>query len=463
MSTPAATLEATWPHSVAASLRLVLAQAAVAGYLAGFSLLPNEWLHLGWLLAAGGAALAVPDGQRSWRRHPAGVGAGGWLAAAFLLWMTLRSCGTDVFLFDQASQEVGRGLLGTALLVLFCVLLWPLARAPGSLRVAGWATGLSAALAAALSLGLCYFVLPGHVPGERLRNLLVHGGLNSVCTGLVFGFAAVWLTALAQEVRAGLWRRLAWMVAGLLHVAAFFSGSRGVMLALVCGHAALFAAGGWRRGVRSGTVLLLTGLFYFTSAPLMARIAAWRAGPPEAAAAAAMAAAPPQLTAHWEKALERQDNGRFDIYRAGWNATDNVWAGIGQWGVADIWQCDLQPDPCGLMKHLHSAFFATFVHGGVIGAALLLALLACAARCAWRLARRQGDATWLTLLAFGCGGLLFDGESLTSLATAPRFEGLLFWLPVTVALARGGGGKGGNLRLGEMYAKAAPVGTRTIA
>jgi hypothetical protein len=90
-----------------------------------------------------------------------------------------------------------------------------------------------------------------------------------------------------------------------------------------------------------------------------------------------------------------------------------------------------------MMTHLHSAFFATFVHGGIIGAVLLLALLLQALRSARNLAQK-GDATWIALLAFGCGGLLFDGESLTSLATAPRFEGLLFWLPVVVVLARGG-------------------------
>ena len=49
----------------------------------------------------------------------------------------------------------------------------------------------------------------------------------------------------------------------------------------------------------------------------------------------------------------------------------------------------------------------------------------------------RGEVIWISLLAFGCAGLLFDGESLASLTTAPRFEGLLFWLPLTVALARG--------------------------
>lgn len=435
MSTPAVTLAPSWPHSSAAFVRLVLAQVAVAGYTAGFSVLPSEWWHLGWLLVAGCATLAVPDGASGTLHRPAGPGP--WLVAAYLTWMTLRSCCGDAFLFNHAPYETARGLRGTALLVLFCVVLWPLARNPRAMNVVGWTTGMAAAVAAALSLGLCYFVLPGHVPGERLQNLLVHGGLNPVCTGLIFGFAALWLTVLVTSVRTPCWRRLGWAGVTLLHVAAFFSGSRGVMLALVCGHAALLAACGWRGAAKGCAVLVLTGAFYFTSAPLMAKIAAWREPPAAAAPASAAAAPAPKLTEHWHKALARQDNGRLDIYRAGWYATNNVWAGIGQWGVRDVWQCDLQPDPCTMMTHLHSAFFATYVHGGLIGAALLLGLTTCAARGAWRAARR-GDAAWVVLLAFGCGGLLFDGESLATLATAPRFEGLLFWLPVVVALARSG-------------------------
>jgi O-antigen ligase len=178
------------------------------------------------------------------------------------------------------------------------------------------------------------------------------------------------------------------------------------------------------------SVFVITGMLYFTSAPLLARIAVWRAE-------SAVVIESPALTHHLQKAVERGDNGRFDIYRAGWNALDNPWLGTGQWGVRDVWQCELQPDPCSMMTHLHSAFFATFVHGGIIGAVLLLALLLQALRSARDLAQK-GDATWIALLAFGSGGLLFDGESLTSLATAPRFEGLLFWLPVVVVLARGG-------------------------
>ncbi len=427
MNAFATTISPAWSGTSAGTQRPITVQIAVTGYLAGFSVLPNQWFHLGWLLLVGMVAVVWKDHQAQRPRLP--VHPGACLIPAFLLWMTLRSCCSEAFLQGSNSGEVIRGVLGSLLLALFCALTWQLAQDREALRTTGWITGISAGCAALISLVLTYLVLPGHVAGERLMNVLVHGGLNPICTGLIFGFSAVWLAALVEGKALPVPRRLAWAFIALLHLAAFFSGSRGVMLALACGHAALLLARGWRRGVAALGVFVITGMLYFTSAPLLARIASWRAE------SAMVIEAEPTLTLHLQKAVERGDNGRFDIYRAGWNALDNLWLGTGQWGVRDVWQCELQPDPFGMMTHLHSAFFATFVHGGIIGTALLLALLLQALRSARNLAQ-QGDAAWVALLAFGCGGLLFDGESLTSLATAPRFEGLLFWLPVVVVLRR---------------------------
>jgi hypothetical protein len=426
MNASATTISPAWSDTFAGTLRPMAAQIAVTGYLAGFSVLPNEWFHLGWLLLVGCLAFVWKENPAQRLRQPVHLGA--CLIAAFLVWMTLRSCGSEAFLQGHASSEVMRGVLGSLLLALFCALTWQVARDRETLRTTGWITGILAGCAALISLVLSYFVLPGHVAGERLVNLLVHGGLNPICTGLIFGFSAVWLAALVEDNVLPMPRRLAWALIALLHLAAFFSGSRGVMLALACGHAALLLARGWRRGAAAFGVFVITGMLYFTSAPFLAQIAIWRAE-------SAVEIKTPALTHHLHKAVERGDSGRFDIYRAGWNALDNLWLGTGQWGVRDVWQCELQPDPCSMMTHLHSAFFATFVHGGIIGAVLLLALLVQSLRSARNLAQ-QGDATWLALLAFGCGGLLFDGESLTSLATAPRFEGLLFWLPVVVVMRR---------------------------
>lgn len=400
----------------------------MTGFVAGHACLPNAWLHLGWLLIAGMMALTWTDWTpcfKRWRKD-----AGALAVVLFLLWMMVRSCIQVPFIQGHALDEIVRGIAGGVLLLMFCVLVWQQAQRREALDAMGWVTGMTSALAALVSLVLSYFVLPNHHAGERLMNLLVHGGLNPVCTGLIFGFAALWLAALVEHEAIPMPRRLAWAAVVLLHLAAFLSGSRGAMLALACGHAALLLARGWRRGARAASVFVITGMVYFTSAPLFERIAQWREEP---------AAVTPSrgITEHLQKAVERGDNSRLDIYRAGWHAMDNLWLGTGQWGVREVWQCELQAKTnISMMSHLHSAFFSTFVHGGIVGAVLLLVMLGCGIRRACHLAR-QGDAIWISLLAFGCGGLLFDGESLASLATAPRFEGLLFWLPLTVALARG--------------------------
>ena len=241
----------------------------------------------------------------------------------------------------------------------------------------------------------------------------------------------MWLAALVEKRSKPVPDRIAWAAIALLHFAAFLSGSRGAMLAMAGGHAVLLLARGWRRGRVAACVFVLTGLCYFTSAPLLTRIAQWRSQQVEATPASH------GITHHFQKAVARGDNSRLEIYRAGWNAMDSRWIGTGQWGVTGIWQCELQSKTdISMMGHLHSAFLATLVHGGIIGMTLLLVALGCGIKRAWRLAV-GGDATWLALLTFGCTGLLFDGESLASLATAPRFEGLLFWLPLTIALAHG--------------------------
>ena len=406
------------------------AQIAVAGFVAGHSFLPNHWLHLGWLLIAGAWALAWTDWASWIKRWQACAGARA--VVHFLAWMLIRSCVQIPFMAERAPDEVISGILGMLLLVMFCLLLWQQANNSDFLHSMGWMAGLTSALAALISIVLCYLVLPQHQAGERLMNLLVHGGLNPVCTGLIFGFSAVWLAALMEGRAIPLPRWLGWSTVGLLHFAAFLSGSRGAMLALACGHLVLLLTRGWRRGGAAACVFVITAALYFTSAPLFARIQHWR----ESAPLVAVMAAPHHVTHPFQKVMERGDNSRLEIYRAGWHAVDNVWMGAGQWGVRGLWQCELQSKTSiMMMSHLHSVFFATFVHGGIIGAALLLVVLARGIQCAHRLAR-TGDATWISLLAFGCGGLLFDGESLTSLATAPRFEGLLFWLPLIVALAR---------------------------
>ena len=64
---------------------------------------------------------------------------------------------------------------------------------------------------------------------------------------------------------------------------------------------------------------------------------------------------------------------------------------------------------------------------------MLLGLIGLGVKKSWGLAR-AGQPQWLALLAYGLGGLIFDGQSACSLVTHPRFENLILWFPL-IAIA----------------------------
>lgn len=422
MNSSTATVVSAWPQAGVAWARAYAPHVALVGYVAGFSVLPNEWFHLGWLLCVGTWALISTSLGSEGARWP--VDRASLLISLFLGWMTLRSLAAEPFQHGQALLEAGRGLSGTALLVLLCLLLWRAGADALALRRVAQFSALCAAAAAATSIIFCYAYLPGHVPGERLQNILVHGGLNQVCTGLIFGFCGLWLLALPSSVPA------VRFLAAFLHWAALLSGSRGVMLALACGHAVLLAACGWRRGRSGLAVLLGAGGLYLVTLAVFDSYPRWHSRP----VLQHVAAAPAHV---WTHISDRADSGRLRIYQAGWRAASQPCFGLGQWGIKPTWHDGLLPDTHGIQGHLHSVFLATYLHGGLVGLLLLGLLLREAAVRACRLARGVApEPAWAALLAYGCAGLLFDGESLTSVATLPRFEGLLFWVPLVLTFSR---------------------------
>ncbi len=376
---------------------------AIIGLLAGYSCLPGPWLHDPWLILSSLVCvrfLSFPVSRSFW---PVG---------AFLGWMTLRS----VF---AAGHELGSGLAGVGLLVLALMLFVGAAQRPSLMAFIGVWTGHLTALAALISIGWHLRQWGVNFEDCRLHNLLVYGGLNPVCTGLLFGFYGLWLCALPLS-------RYTMLSALILTTAAFCSGSRGAMLSLLAGHGVLLAVHGFRRGWRPLLVLAVSALLFSLSGMAVERS-------PEAAASSASGISQP-----WERAIHRQNDGRKAIYAAGWRSIETTrdgWIGIGQWGTKDRWKRFLPADPWNLSGHLHSVFLATLVHGGVIGLGLLLVLIGHAARRAWaRL--REGDALWPCLFGYGLMALVFDGESLGSLLTLPRFETPLFWLPVMQLFVR---------------------------
>jgi len=382
-------------------------------------------MRVAWLMLSAFAAFLFIDWRTTWLS----VRADGMrrLGAHFLCWMTLRSL-LGYGMVDGDSGMVAAGwLVGTLLLVVFSVLVWHAAQNHRKLEALGIWMGLAAAFAAATSFLCFYLLLPGHVFGERLMNAFVYGGWNPVSSGLTFGFAAVWLAAEREKLANPRERRIVTCALVVLMLAVCFTRSRGAMLAVSVGFGALLCTRGLRRmWIPSGLALACVVVFA-CSGPVVERLALWQAGSHDAAAASGVATRPvAEMVSRW-------DAGRIDLYERALrsvNGPERSLFGIGQWGPEEACCRSLSR----LQYHLHSAFFATFVHGGVVGLVLLLALLAVGLRRAVSLARR-GQDTWVALLAYGCMGLLFDGQTFASFTSIPQVETLLMAFPLVAASA----------------------------
>lgn len=397
---------------------------ALAGYLLGCFLLPSDGLRVLWLAVSMPlACLCIRwpprwpevkrDSVRLWALH-------------FLCWMTVRSL-LGYGMVDGASGMVAAGwLLGTALLAAFAALVWYAARNPQELESLGRWVGLAAAGAAGVSFVLFYILLPDHSFGERLMNAFPYGGLNPVSTGLTFGFAALWLACLLERGGTQRDRMLMTCALAVLLVAVCFTRSRGALLALLTGNVVFTATRGLRRTWLQWGLFVGAFALFAASGPLVERVAAWQiqSRTPDSEV---MTVQPVTEMVH------RGDAGRFELYSRALQALTGPerWLlGIGQWGPEEACCRSLSR----LQYHLHSSFLATLVHGGLIGCALLLVLLGLGTRRALSLARR-GQDLWLVLLSYGCTGLLFDGQTFTSLTSIPQIETLIFAFPLVAAAA----------------------------
>jgi hypothetical protein len=323
----------------------------------------------------------------------------------------------------DSGMVAARWMLGTFLLAVFTVLIWHAGKRAGELEALGQWTGLVAAFAALVSFVLFYLVLPGHVFGERLMNWFVYGGWNPVSTGLTLGFAAMWLVCLRERPEAPHWRVLMTTALIVLLLAVCFTRSRGALFAVLVGHGVLTCMRGARRTWRPWALLLGAIAIFVSSGPVVGRIAEWQTSAP---APSGVVTVKPVA-----EMLQRGDAGRFDLYRRAMQTMTGPerWIfGIGQWGPEEACCRSLSK----LQYHLHSGFFATFIHGGLVGLGLLFAVLSIGVRRALSLAR-GGQDTWLVLLAYGCAGLLFDGQTFASLTSVPQMETLIFAFPLAAA------------------------------
>ena len=375
------------------------------------------------------------------------------LAAAFLVWNVavglIRNPGT------LANYYTIEFLAGAVLLPVFFGGLWLVCRHPGAARrltlVLAW-SGFAAAVA-----GFFYWWLVQIVdePGARLRNPLVHGGQHPVGTAINLGFALVCTAAAFGEMKTRRWRLICLAAIAVQCLALMLTLSRGVLLALGWVPIALFLM------VCTAVVVdLLRGLSLRASLQTLVR--GWpKIWPPLVTTGVVMVAflrfiapliAPPAVTRQHaageapvevivlatlssnpaREYLARSDSGRFHFYRIGLSCLDSwdkVLAGAGLWEP----ELTVERESGSGINHMHSLFLATFIHGGIVGLTMLLGLIGLGVKKSWGLAR-AGQPQWLALLAYGLGGLIFDGQSACSLVTHPRFENLILWFPL-IAIA----------------------------
>ncbi len=434
----------------------------MAGFLAGYLVMWNVELQLMWLTAMclpAGIACCCRTGGAGMTREPLLR-----LAAAFLAWnLAVGLIRNPHALRNYYTLEF---LAGAALLPVFLGGLWLVCRREGGARrltvVLAW-SGLAAALA-----GIAYWWLVQNAvdPGARLRNPLVHGGQHPVGTAITIGFTLVCTAAVFGEATGRRARLLCLSAIAVQCLAVMLTLSRGALLALTCAPAALFLVWGITlaadllRGRSPGAALqplvrgwpklwppvLTAGVvavaFQFL-APLLApppqtRQLAPGETPVEVITLSALSGNPAR------EYLARADSGRLVFYSIALSCIDS-WdkhlTGAGLWEP----ELKIERETWKGIDHIHSLFVATYVHSGIVGSSMLLALIGIGLAKSWRLFR-TGQPQWLALLACGLGGLLFDGQSACSLVTHPRFENLILWFPLiaVAALWRNGEEKSGS-------------------
>lgn len=398
--------------------------AGVAGFLAGYWLMWNVELQFIWMVA-----MVFPALCRQWREAKA---AGVLRDPALRIMLALIVLTLTVGLirhFPKAEWNYRwEFLVGALAMPPMFAALWIVCRqgrAGMLLQTCAW----SGALAAAVSLVWWHEVQAVETAGARLRNPLVYGGLHPVPTGIFGGFALLALAWVYLRAERRAVKSLVLLMIFVTTLAMLFTISRGAMLACLCGLTVLPFLVGVRRSWPVLTTVAGTAVFFqlfagaLTPVPALTPVIDGK----RVILLETVSANPAR------ELMAREDSGRLRFYRIGTDMV-NTWpkrlTGAGLWETDD----QLERETRGTVNQFHSLPVATYIHSGVLGCTLLLAAILGGLRCALRLAR-QGQGEWLTLLAFGGGGLLFDGQSACSLVTHPRFEALLLWVPLVAVSA----------------------------
>lgn len=430
----------SWPLQprVQASVRVKQALLMVCslGFLSGYYLMPNQWIHLGWM----GLMLGTCFWVCGWQEMTEGLRDDVWLrtVTTWIFVLLVRSSLLDSP--GMGIRDLWWGWFHAGLLLLVLGMLWQTALHQTVLKKLLLPLTSMALLAAVVSVLVFYVLGDKALVGVRLRNWFVFGGWNSVCTGMTFGFAAVWaLDAWNTSGQTSWLNRLFWLLVSMaLIFATLMTMSRGAAMSLTAAALSLAFSQNWRRVLRPQCLLVGCFLLFQFLAPLISsagiqEISARLAIPtsevtPEVVADQIISADP------LARFIERGDTGRFIIYAAALSSMtswqDWLW-GKGLWSADDFWSCALHWYP----EHLHSVFMDALVRGGLLGLIGLLFILGWGMLRAIRIAR-CGEPLWLMLICFGAAGVAFDGASAFTTLSVSRFEMLLFWVPLVMASAR---------------------------
>ena len=131
--------------------------------------------------------------------------------------------------------------------------------------------------------------------------------------------------------------------------------------------------------------------------------------------------------------LERGSTGRVAIYQWFLERASGLDLLIGQGFGASS---SIPEEELGwFVHHPHSSYLTQVVLGGVLGLALLLAVIAWSWCEAWR-AGKRGACLWAALLGCGLVTLLVDGEAIFTLHSIPRLEWLMVVFPASLAVGQ---------------------------
>lgn len=441
----------------AAGDRLTL---ATAGFLAGYFLMPGGWWHGLWLWAAVLPALIWHRAREIGDCGGIIGSAGAWLAVYLGLAIIQHpppASGEGVRLLVEAAS----GLL--SVLVLVAAMAVTGRRDKGMVVCQRWCVG-AALLAAVASFVIFYGVNAGTSFGERLRNWFVHGGQHPVPTALTFGFAAIWagLGLARSATHATAWR---WgSVLFVLNIAVAFCQSRGASLAMLVATVLLAVVVRRKRAALPLLwVVLALVAFHFLSQHLAQRAALAKQFPGKTVVPAAStdpydSRLPNNGLNNW---VERGDAGRLNLYRLLLQRIEEPSQRF--WGKGWWHEHSAAVEVQWPATHPHSVLVATHYHGGQVALVGLMFFGTLVLSRAFEVWRGGLGLDGLVLFVYGSTALVFDGEALTTLFTEPRFESLIFWVPVGLVAGRYADLRARNAKVHAAETEAEPPAVLTSA